>query len=131
MLNGPNQGAAAQFLSALDNINKSLTAPNLNPYFVFCLKPNDRRIANQFDSKCVRTQIQTFGIAEISQRLRHADFSLFLPFGASVTSLGSVTKARSIRMEGLASKPTWVATTPITFMVRLRQMMRRSPASLP
>lgn len=76
-----DQGAASQFLSSLDNVTKSLTAPNTNPYFVFCLKPNDRRIANQFDSKCVRTQIQTFGIAEISQRLRNADFSLFLPFG--------------------------------------------------
>ncbi|TVY73546.1 Chitin synthase [Lachnellula suecica] len=76
-----DQGAAAQFLSSLDNVTKSLTAQNTNPYFVFCLKPNDRRIANQFDSKCVRTQIQTFGIAEISQRLRNADFSLFLPFG--------------------------------------------------
>ncbi|CAL3962815.1 unnamed protein product [Diplocarpon coronariae] len=76
-----DQGAAAQFLSSLDNVTKSLAAYNTNPYFVFCLKPNDRRIANQFDSKCVRTQIQTFGIAEISQRLRSADFSLFLPFG--------------------------------------------------
>lgn len=76
-----DQGAAAQFLSSLDNVTKALTAPNVNPYFVFCLKPNDRRIANQFDSKCVRTQMQTFGIAEISQRLRNADFSLFLPFG--------------------------------------------------
>ena len=78
---GLSQGAASQFLSSLDNISKTLTAPNMNTYFVFCLKPNDRRIANQFDSKCVRTQIQTFGIAEISQRLRNADFSLFLPFG--------------------------------------------------
>jgi len=76
-----DQGAAAQFLSSLDNVTKALTAPNVNPYFVFCLKPNDRKIANQFDSKCVRTQLQTFGIAEISQRLRTADFSLFLPFG--------------------------------------------------
>jgi len=76
-----DQGAAAQYLSSLDNVTKALTAPNTNPYFVFCLKPNDRRIANQFDSKCVRTQIQTLGIAEISQRLRNADFSLFLPFG--------------------------------------------------
>ena len=81
LTSGFNQGAAGQFLSSLDNITKCLTAPNLNPYFVFCLKPNDRRIANQFDSKCVRTQMQTFGIAEISQRLRNADFSLFLPFG--------------------------------------------------
>jgi len=77
---GPEQGAAAQFLASLDNISKSLLSPSTNPYFVFCLKPNDRRIANQFDSKCVRTQVQTFGIAEISQRLRNADFSIFLPF---------------------------------------------------
>ncbi|ODH30412.1 hypothetical protein ACO22_03567 [Paracoccidioides brasiliensis] len=77
---GPNQGAAAQFLASLNIINKSLTATNVNPYFVFCLKPNDRRIANQFDSKCVRTQVQTLGIAEISQRLRNTDFTVFLPF---------------------------------------------------
>ncbi|KAI1980446.1 hypothetical protein LOZ51_001963 [Ophidiomyces ophidiicola] len=76
----PKQGAAGQFLAGLDNITKSLSATNVNPYFVFCLKPNDRRIANQFDSKCVRTQVQTLGIAEISQRLRNADFSIFLPF---------------------------------------------------
>ncbi|QIX00853.1 hypothetical protein AMS68_006370 [Peltaster fructicola] len=75
------QGAAAQFMVSLDNITKSLCAHNVNPYFVFCIKPNDRRIANQFDSKCVRTQVQTFGIAEISQRLRNADFSIFMPLG--------------------------------------------------
>lgn len=74
------QGASGQFLSALENVVKSVTEPGTNAYFVFCLKPNDRRIANQFDSKCVRTQVQTFGIAEISQRLRSADFSVFLPF---------------------------------------------------
>lgn len=80
-LGGPDQGASGQFLTSLDNIRKSITAPNTNSSYIFCLKPNDRRIANQFDSKCVRTQVQTFGIAEISQRLRNADFSLFLPFG--------------------------------------------------
>jgi chitin synthase len=75
------QGASGQFLSSLENVTKAVADPSTNCYFVFCLKPNDRRIANQFDSKCVRTQMQTFGIAEISQRLRSADFSLFLPFG--------------------------------------------------
>ncbi|KAJ6444251.1 chitin synthase 6 [Purpureocillium lavendulum] len=75
------QGASGQFLASLDNLQKAVTDASTNAYFVFCLKPNDRRIANQFDSKCVRTQVQTFGIAEISQRLRSADFSLFLPFG--------------------------------------------------
>ncbi|KAK5087007.1 hypothetical protein LTR05_004178 [Lithohypha guttulata] len=86
---GLNQGAAAQFLTSLDNINKFLTASNTNTYFVFCLKPNDRRIANQFDSKCVRTQIQTWGIADLSQRLRVADFSIFLPFGEFLGLVGS------------------------------------------
>jgi len=76
-----DQGASGQFLSSLDNITRSISSADTNPYFIFCLKPNDRRIANQFDSKCVRMQIQTLGIAEISQRLRNADFSLFLPFG--------------------------------------------------
>ncbi|KAL1843363.1 hypothetical protein VTJ49DRAFT_1950 [Mycothermus thermophilus] len=75
------QGAAGQFLAALENVKESVSAPGTNSYFVFCLKPNDRRIANQFDSKCVRAQVQSLGIAEISQRLRSADFSLFLPFG--------------------------------------------------
>lgn len=77
----PEQAAAGQFVSSLDTVTRSLTGTNTNPYFIFCLKPNDRRIANQFDSKCVRTQVRTLGIAEISQRVRNADFSLFLPFG--------------------------------------------------
>lgn len=75
---GKQTGAAGQYVSALKTIESSLN--KANPYFVFCLKPNDRRIANQFDSKCVRTQIQALGIAEISQRLRVADFSVFLPY---------------------------------------------------
>ena len=88
---GLSQGAAGQFLSALDNINKTLTAPNNNNYFIFCLKPNDRRIANQFDSKCVRQQVQMLGIAEISQRLRTADFSIFVPFGEFLGMAGTDT----------------------------------------
>ncbi|KAF4125277.1 chitin synthase [Geosmithia morbida] len=75
------QGASGQFLSSLDSVQKVLNSHNMNAYFIFCLKPNDRRIANQFDSKCVRTQMQTFGIAEISQRLRLVDVDIFLPFG--------------------------------------------------
>ncbi|MCJ1389692.1 hypothetical protein MMC18_002549 [Xylographa bjoerkii] len=89
---GPEQGASGQFLSSLENIKKSIIAPNTNSYYIFCLKPNDRRIANQFDSKCVRMQVQTLGIAEISQRLRNADFTLFLPFGEFL----GLTQAASI-----------------------------------
>ena len=77
---GVDQGASGQFLSSLDIIRKSITTADTNSYYIFCLKPNDRRIANQFDSKCVRAQVQMLGIAEISQRLRNADFGVFLPF---------------------------------------------------
>ena len=108
----PQQGAAAQFLSSLDNINKSLTAPNTNPYFVFCLKPNDRRIANQFDSKCVRTQVQTLGIAEISQRLKNADFSVFMPFGEFLgTAEGeiSVIGSEQEKAEMILDDKSWPA----------------------
>lgn len=107
---GNQEGAAAQFISSLNNITKALSAPNTNPYFVFCLKPNDRRIANQFDSKCVRAQIQTFGIAEISQRLRNADFSVFMPFteflGAAEGDT-SVVGSDSEKAEMILDEKSW------------------------
>jgi len=78
-------GAASQFLSSLEAITKVLSSTSTNPHFVFCIKPNDRRIANQFDSRCVGAQLQTLGICEISQRLRNADFSVFLPFTEFLT----------------------------------------------
>ncbi|KAH7084475.1 chitin synthase-domain-containing protein [Paraphoma chrysanthemicola] len=71
-------GAAGQTVSALKTIDISMR--KANPYFIFCIKPNERRIANQFDSKCVRAQVQCLGIAEISNRVRKADYSIFLPF---------------------------------------------------
>ncbi|KAG7103681.1 Protein BRE4 like protein [Verticillium longisporum] len=53
------QGASGQFLAALDNVTKAVADPSTNSYFVFCLKPNDRRIASQFDSKCLDGTILT------------------------------------------------------------------------
>ncbi|KAF1949728.1 chitin synthase 6 [Byssothecium circinans] len=102
------QGAAGQFLSSLKTIDSSLR--KANPYFVICLKPNDRRIANQFDSKCVRTQVQSLGIAEISQRLRVADFSIFLPFaeflGLTETNT-SVVGSEKERAESVLDEKPW------------------------
>ena len=104
------EGAAAQFLASLENITKALTAPNTNAYFVFCLKPNDRRIANKFDSKCVRAQLQTLGIPELSQRLRTADFSVFMPFaeflGAAEGEVMVVGSERE-KCEGVLEEKSW------------------------
>ncbi|CAO2653427.1 Nn.00g028380.m01.CDS01 [Neocucurbitaria sp. VM-36] len=100
-------GAAGQFVSALKTIESSLR--KANPYFVFCLKPNDRRIANQFDSKCVRQQVQALGIAEISQRLRVADYSIFMPFaeflGLTQTDVGIVGSEKEKVEMALDDKP--------------------------
>lgn len=100
-------GAAGQFVSALKTIESSLR--KANPYFVFCLKPNDRRIANQFDSKCVRQQVQALGIAEISQRLRVADYSIFMPFaeflGLAQTDVSIVGSEREKVESVLDSRP--------------------------
>jgi chitin synthase len=104
------QGAAGQFLTSLNNINRSLNQQSVNPYFIFCLKPNDRKIANQFDSKCVRTQVQAFGIAEISQRVRNADFGVFLPFAEFLglaESEAAILGSERERAEAVLSSKQW------------------------
>ncbi|KAF3289889.1 hypothetical protein TWF970_003633 [Orbilia oligospora] len=106
------QGAAGQFLAGLDTITKALNNLNTNPYFVFCLKPNDRRIANQFDSKCVRTQVRVLGIAEITQRIKNADFSIFMPFGEflGLTSTdNSIVGSEREKAEAVLDEKRWPA----------------------
>lgn len=70
--------ACGQFVNAIDSLIESFQ--DANPYFVLCLKPNDRKLPNQFDARCVRQQIQAFGIPEICKRVKITDFSVFLPF---------------------------------------------------
>lgn len=106
----PTQGAAGEFLSSLQTITKSLSTATTNPYFVFCLKPNDRRIARQFDSKCVRSQIQTLGITEMSQRLKNVDYSVFLPFGeflGLVDSEQMIIGSERDKAEAIISDKEW------------------------
>ncbi|KOS21638.1 Chitin synthase 8 [Escovopsis weberi] len=109
---GIEQGASGQFLYSLENVQRAITQTGTNGYYVFCLKPNDRRIANQFDSKCVRSQMQTFGIAEISQRLRNADFSLFIPFGEFLGMADSDTMlvgSERERTESVIEEKRWAS----------------------
>ncbi|KAF5097268.1 hypothetical protein DV451_003900 [Geotrichum candidum] len=70
--------ACGQFVTAIDNLIDSFEGAN--PYFILCLKPNDRRQAKNIDARCVRQQIKAFGIPEIAQRVKQTDFSVFLPF---------------------------------------------------
>jgi chitin synthase len=106
-LKAKQTGAAGQFVSSLKLIENQLR--KANPYFVFCLKPNDRRIANQFDSRCVRQQLQAYSIPELSQRLRVADYSIFMPFaeflGHAQTDTGIVGSDREKVEMVLDSRP--------------------------
>jgi chitin synthase len=101
-------GAAGQIISALKTIDSSMR--KANPYFVFCIKPNERRIANQFDSKCVRAQVQGLGIAEISNRVRKADYSIFLPFaeflGLAHTDM-SIVGSEKEKVEMILDSKPW------------------------
>ncbi len=70
--------ACGQFATAIETLVDSFESSN--PYFVICLKPNDRRISNQFDARCVRQQVTAFEIPELTQRVKTIDFGLLLPF---------------------------------------------------
>ncbi|KAK9477488.1 chitin synthase-domain-containing protein [Lipomyces japonicus] len=70
--------ATGEFNIALETMISSFQQSN--PYFVFCIKPNDRRIASQFDVKCVRQQLHSLGIADIAKRVQTTDVSVFLSF---------------------------------------------------
>ncbi|KAK9320698.1 chitin synthase-domain-containing protein [Lipomyces orientalis] len=70
--------ATGQFNMALETLRSSFA--DANPYFIHCIRPNDRRIAGQFDVKCVRQQVHALGIADIARRVQVTDVSLFLPF---------------------------------------------------
>ncbi|CAO3591285.1 unnamed protein product [Absidia cylindrospora] len=60
----------AQLHSSLDELSNMLD--ETMPWFVFCLRTNDASTPNQFDMQRVRTQVRSFGIAQIVTRLRVA-----------------------------------------------------------
>lgn len=70
--------ACGQFVSAIDSLIDSFEGSN--PYFVLCLKPNDRRQPKNIDARCLRQQIKAFSIPEIAQHVKKIDTSIFLPF---------------------------------------------------
>ncbi|KAK7207017.1 chitin synthase ChsE [Myxozyma melibiosi] len=70
--------ASGQFNNALDVMRRSFAT--VNPYFIHCIKPNDRHVTGQFDVKCVRQQVHALGISDIARRVQVTDVSLFMSF---------------------------------------------------
>ncbi|KAL1408451.1 Chitin synthase, class 5 [Vanrija albida] len=46
------------------------TFDQIQPWFVFCLRPNDSQLPAQVETRSVKAQIRSLGLTEITQRLR-------------------------------------------------------------
>ncbi|PKY38336.1 glycosyltransferase family 2 protein [Rhizophagus irregularis] len=59
---------ATQISSALDELCDTLE--ETTPWYVFCIRPNDTQLPNQFDPKVVQSQVKSFGLTEIAKKLQ-------------------------------------------------------------
>ncbi|CAG8744252.1 16293_t:CDS:2, partial [Acaulospora morrowiae] len=59
---------AAQVASALNELCETLE--ETQPWYVFCIRPNDTQLPNQFDQRVVNSQVKSFGLPEIAKRLQ-------------------------------------------------------------
>ncbi|SAM05355.1 hypothetical protein [Absidia glauca] len=62
--------ALVQLTSSLDDLSNMLD--ETMPWFVFCLRTNDASTPNHFDMQRVRSQVRSYGIAQIVARMRVA-----------------------------------------------------------
>ena len=58
---GQHSSALSTLLSTFDQAQ---------PWFVFCLRPNDSQLANQVEIRSVKAQIRSLGLVEMAQRLQ-------------------------------------------------------------
>lgn len=68
------QVSATSVSMLLSQLNKALddlfaTLDETEPWFIFCIRPNDALAPNQFDSNRVRAQMRAYGIPHIATRL--------------------------------------------------------------
>ncbi|KAH7140986.1 class V chitin synthase [Dactylonectria macrodidyma] len=83
-----SQRTLSCFSRMLKDASRLVKDPNTNLYLMFSLNSNDRRAPGQFNTPCVRAQVQALGIPEIIDSARSADFSIALPFGQFIASAG-------------------------------------------
>ncbi|RIA90569.1 glycosyltransferase family 2 protein [Glomus cerebriforme] len=59
---------ATQISSALDELCDTLE--ETTPWYVFCIRPNDTQLPNQYDPKVVQSQVKLLGLSEIAKKLQ-------------------------------------------------------------
>jgi len=57
---------AGEFRAALDTLFETLD--ETQPWYVFCVNPNDSQLPNQLEERSVKGQVRSMGLAEIAKR---------------------------------------------------------------
>ncbi|PPQ68466.1 hypothetical protein CVT24_005563 [Panaeolus cyanescens] len=65
-ITGSSPCVAGEFKSALDILFE--TIEETQPWFVFCINPNDSQLPNQLEGRSVKGQVKAIGLAEIARR---------------------------------------------------------------
>ncbi|PFH46960.1 glycosyltransferase family 2 protein [Amanita thiersii Skay4041] len=63
---GGSPCVAGEFRAALDTLFETLE--ETQPWYVFCINPNDSQLPNQLEGRSVKGQVRSIGLAEISRR---------------------------------------------------------------
>ncbi|EJD51949.1 glycosyltransferase family 2 protein [Auricularia subglabra TFB-10046 SS5] len=58
--------AAGQFQNAMETLIQTLD--DTQPWYVFCINPNDSQLPNQFEGRSVKAQVRCAGLPEIARR---------------------------------------------------------------
>ncbi|XP_043217178.1 unconventional myosin-Ia-like isoform X2 [Amphibalanus amphitrite] len=100
--------ASAQFKISLGALMKSLAAKQ--PHYVRCVKPNDTKVANEFDSELVRHQVRYLNLLE-TVRVKRVGFA----FRQSYESF-----LARYKMLSLHTWPSWcgLAAEGVTYLLR-------------
>ena len=63
---GASPCVAGEFKSALDTLFE--TIEETQPWYVFCINPNDSQLPNQLEGRSVKGQVKSVGLTEIAKR---------------------------------------------------------------
>ncbi|KAL4217849.1 hypothetical protein ACF0H5_022588 [Mactra antiquata] len=77
----PNS-ASAHFKNSLQLLMDRLKG--CDPQFIRCIKPNNQKLANNFDTLCVNQQLKSTGILE-TVKIRRLGYAVRLPFNVFIT----------------------------------------------
>lgn len=65
-LTSSSPGVAGEFKAALDTLFE--TIEETQPWYVFCINPNDSQLPNQLEGRSVKGQVKAVGLTEIAKR---------------------------------------------------------------